>query len=501
MSGLAGAGVVTLIGAGPGAPDLITVRGLDRLRRAQVVLYDELSARALLDEVPADAEVLYVGKRGEKKALGQEELSALLVERARRGLRVVRLKGGDPFVLGRGGEEALALAAAGVPFEVVPGVTSAVAVPAFAGIPLTHRGIAEGFEVHTGHKGHAAAGRRTVVVLMGMRHLAENVAGLVQGGLPESLPAAVVQHGTVARQRSVVATLGTIVEAARHLESPAVLVAGEVVALREQLAWFESRPLFGRTVLVTRARHQAAETCRLLEQLGAETVAMPTIDLRPPADPEPLRRAVREVGSYDFLILTSANAVRPLREALAEQGLDGRALAGVTLCAIGPGTADALAAMGLRADLVPADHRAEGILELLTAERVAGRRVLLPRAAVARDILPRTLEERGAAVEVVTVYETGMPDPERTRAGLRALEAGEVDVLTFTSASTAENFADIVGRERLDRLCRGLVVVAIGPVTRDACRRVGLEVHVMPESYTLAAMTEALVRYLEAQQT
>jgi len=494
------AGKVYLVGAGPGARDLITVRGLECLRAADCVLYDKLASPALLDEVPAEAELVNVGKEGRRKTREQDEICAMLVERARRGMRVVRLKGGDPFVFGRGGEEAEALAREGVAFEVVPGVTAVAAVPACAGIPLTFRGLAEGFEVLTGHDGRALAREQTTcVVLMGMRRLADNVALLLARGYLEDTPAAVIQHGTLARQRTAVATLGTIVEAARELGSPAVLVVGPTVALRERLAWLERRPLFGRRVLVTRARHQAPETCRLLEELGAETVVMPTIAIRPPADPGPLRRAVADLSRYAFVVLTSANAVQPLRDELERQGLDSRALAGATICAIGPGTAEALRGLGLRADLVPQDHRAEGLLELLATERVQGRAVLIPRAAEARAILPETLEQRGAEVDLVPVYETGVPDPGERAAGLAALEAGEVDALTFTSASTAKNFARILG-ERLGPLCAGKVVAAIGPVTRDACLEVGLRVDVMPGRYTLPALVEALVEHYRSGQ-
>jgi uroporphyrinogen III methyltransferase/synthase len=517
-------GRVYLVGAGPGARDLITVRGLDCLRRAEVVLYDKLASEALLEEIPADAERIYVGKHGGQKTFEQEEICALLVQHARQGRRVVRLKGGDPFVFGRGGEEAEALQAEGVPFEVIPGVTSAVAVPAFAGIPVTFRGLAESFEVLTGHDARAGSGGEakgppraqpvaagvqqehavestappTTVVLMGRRRLAENVARLRRRYRGDT-PAALIQHGTLARQRSVRATLDTIEDAARDLGSPAILVVGATVELGERLAWIEARPLFGRRVMVTRARHQAAETCRLLEEQGAETVTLPTIAIRPPGDPGLLSRAVAQLATYDLLILTSANAVARLGEELHRQELDSRAFAGLTICSIGPGTAGALAELGLRADLVPEDHRAEGLLDLLPAERVAGRRVLLPRAAVAREILPRTLSQRGAAVDLVPAYVTGLPDPDQTRPGLSALEAGDVDILTFTSASTVENFASIVG-ERLEQLTRGRMVVAIGPITRDACERVGLGVDVMPERYTLPAMVDALVNHLKRGQ-
>jgi uroporphyrinogen III methyltransferase/synthase len=490
-------GRVSLVGAGPGARDLITVRGLECLRAAEVVVHDDLASASLLDETPASSERIYAGKRGSAKTIEQAELCALLVERARAGKRVVRLKGGDPFVFGRGAEEAEALAEAGVPFEVVPGVSSAIAAPAFAGIPVTHRELSDGFEVWTGHEARPPRAR-TLVLLMGTRRLEENTAMIERAGYPASLPAALIERGTTARQRTVVATLGTIAAeaSARGFGSPAVLVVGETVALREKIRWFEARPLHGRRVLVTRARHQAGETCRALEAAGAETVAMPTIAIQPPGDLGPLREAVRSLARYQYLILTSANAVPPLREALEEAGLDARALAGLRICAIGPGTAAALRErFGIRADLVPADHRAEGILEALAGEELGGARVLLPRAERAREILPETLRARGAEVDLVVVYRTGIPGPEELRAGLEALERGEVDTLSFTSASTVESFAALLG-PRLAELGAGKLVVAIGPVTRDACRAVGLEVQVMPERYTIEAMVEALCTHL-----
>lgn len=484
---------VFLVGSGPGATDLITVKGRRCLREAQVVLYDELTNRDLLELEAPDAEHIYVGKRQGKKTMEQQAICDLLVDLARRGMRVVRLKGGDPFVYGRGGEEALALAEAGIPFEVVPGVTAAVAVPAYAGIPMTHRSLADGFEVLTGHSGNPI-GDKTCVVLMGMKRLAENVSLLKQQGYAGDLPAAVIQWGTFPRQRKVVATLDSIVEVSRDLQSPAVLVVGRTVGLQERLSWFEAKPLFGKRVLVTRARHQAGETCRLLEDLGAETITMPTIALRPPDDREPLRRAVQQLERYDLLVLTSANALEPLRTAMEEAGRDSRALAGLCVCAIGPGTAKALSRMGIRADLVPRDHRAEGLLEHLDESRVSGKRILLPRAADARQILPETLVQRGAEVDLIPVYETVLPDPEATRRGMERLDGGEVDVFTFTSASTARNFAAIVG-DRLEQLTRGKVVAAIGPITRDACEELGLVVHVMPQTYTLPAMVQALVEH------
>jgi uroporphyrinogen III methyltransferase / synthase len=490
-----GRGRVLLVGAGPGAPDLITVRGLECLRRAEVVLYDDLADRSLLEEAPAAAERIWVGKQSPGAVTTQEQICRLLVERAGGGRMVVRLKGGDPFVFGRGGEEAEALVAAGIPFEVVPGVSAAVAVPAFAGIPLTQRHVADSFEVSTGHAPEEQHGR-TAVVLMVVKRLADNVARLRRGGYDGALPAALIERGTQAGQRTVVATLDTIVDAATDIEPPAVLVVGEVVSLRERLSWFERRPLFGLRVLVTRGRAQGAETCRALEALGAATVAMPTIALRP-ADPEPLRAAVARLAArgYELVIFTSANAVDPVQRAVAGAGLDARVFAGAALCAVGPGTATALATIGLRADLVAADHRAEGILELLGAERVAGKRVLLPRAAAARELLPDQLAERGAQVDVVPVYENCPPSAEETAAGLAELRAGRVDVLTFTSASTVEGLAALLGAE-LRPLCAGRIVAAIGPVTRDACARLGLEVQVTPRESTVAAMVEAIAAHV-----
>ena len=492
-------GIVYLVGGGPGAPDLITVRGRRCLRRAEVALYDDLSGRSLLEELSPGAEPVYVGKRQGRSAMSQQEICELLVHHARQGKRVVRLKGGDPFVFGRGGEEALALARAQISFEVVPGVSTAVAVPAFAGIPVTHRGLCDGYEVFTGHKEPAQPPTTTAVMLMGMRRLAANVELLLARGYAGDTPAAVIQWGTLARQKTVVATLERIAEAAAELGSPGVLVVGQVVTLRRQLSWFERRPLFGKRVLVTRARHQAAQTCELLQDQGAEPVTLPTIAINPPDDAEPLRAAARELGSYHYSIFTSANTVDALAAAMEQQGLDSRALAGQTICAIGPGTAKALGRLGLRPDLVPQDHRAEGILELLTEQRVAGKRVLLPRAAVARQILPETLRQRGARLDLVTAYVTGLPPAEQTAAGLARLRAGEVDVITFTSASTAQNFGALLGQD-LQRLCQGKIVVAIGPITADACRDVGLEVEIMPPRYTLPAMVQAMVEHFARQR-
>lgn len=495
------AGKVFLVGAGPGAPDLVTLRGAQCLADADVVLHDDLSGRALLALAPAQAEKIYVGKRESLKTMEQEQICKLMGDRALEGLQVVRLKGGDPFVFGRGGVEARYLTRRGVPWELVPGITSAVAAAAFAGIPLTHKGLADGFEVLSGHGEEGLPGREamTAVVMMGMRRLRENVELLRRRGYAGHLPAAVVRWGGLSRQQTAVGTLDTIAEDAAHLGSPAVLVVGQVVSLREDLSWFESRPLLGKRVLVTRDPRQARETCRLLNELGAEVIPMPTIAIQPPEDPTPLRQAARCLARYDYLILTSANGVEALWGALEACDLDSRALAGLTICAIGPGTARALACRGLQADLVPDDHRAEGILDLLPEEMIRAKKILLPRAAKAREILPETLRQRGAEVDLVQAYVSRIPSAEDVAEGLGRLRAGEVDVLTFTSASTVEHFAALVGPDT-PALCKGKIVAAIGPITRDACIRHGLEVDLMPPQYTLPALMEALVDFFAPQQ-
>ena len=501
-SGLA-PGFVSLVGAGPGDPGLITVAGRERLRRAEVVVYDRLAQPALLREAPAEAERIYVGKAAADHALPQEDIARLLVERAGAGLRVVRLKGGDPFVFGRGGEEAEALAAAGIEFDVVPGVTAAVAAPAYAGIPLTHRELASSFAVVTGHEDPTkprsrvdwaalAHGADTLVFLMGRRALPGIVERLIAEGRDPDTPAAAIEWGTTARQRSVGATLATLpaATAAAALTPPTVIVVGAVAALREQLGWFEQRPLFGKRVLVTRTRQQASALASALAAEGAEPIEFPAIEIAP-ADPGPAREAVAalEGGGYDWAIFTSANGVDAFWRALATAGHDARAFAATRIAAIGPATAEALAARGLRADVVPERFLAESLLEALAPESLQGARVLLARAAEARDVLPDGLAARGARVDDVPLYVARRPDaPDRD--GLSRLQAHEVDVAAFTASSTVRGCLDLLDGRR--ELLDGVAVACIGPVTAAAAEQAGLRVDVVAAEHTIPGLIAAL---------
>jgi uroporphyrinogen III methyltransferase/synthase len=503
-------GRVYLVGAGPGDPGLLTRRAEQCLAAADVVVHDYLVGPRLLAGVRADAEVIALGRAARPT---QSDIDALLVDRARAGKTVVRLKNGDPFLLGRGAEEAELLRSAGVPFEVVPGVSAAVAVPAYAGIPVTHRERASLVTIATGHQALGeveaegsppslpwdALARQggTLVFLMGMRQVAAIMEALVTHGLARDTPAAVVQWGTTGRQVTVVATAGTLAGEVKRagLGPPGVIVVGSVVGLREHVRWFEARPLFGRRIVVTRPRAQAPALAERLEAEGAEVLLFPTIAIVAAPDAGALERAVAAAGTYDWIIFTSANGVRVFFASFAAAGRDVRALASVRLAAIGPETAAELRARLLEPAVLPDDYRAEGMIAALASEDLTGRRVLLPRAEGARSILPETLRSRGAQVDEVITYRAVAPPDADVAALAEALERGEVDALTFTSSSTVRHFVSLLGAERVQRLVRGgrPVVACIGPVTADTAREVGLDVQVVPERYTVAALTEALV--------
>ncbi|RMD83739.1 MAG: uroporphyrinogen-III C-methyltransferase [Candidatus Dadabacteria bacterium] len=499
------AGVVYLVGAGPGDPELLTLRGRRCLEEADLVLYDALANPALL-EFAKKAETRFVGKRRGKPTVSQQEIERTMVAAAREGKTVVRLKGGDPFVFGRGGEEAEACWRAGVRFEVVPGVSSAYGVPAYAGIPLTHRAHASVVTVVTGRPGQGPAGRDpdwsalaklggTLVVLMGITRAGEICRRLCEAGLDPATPAAAVRWGTTPRQRTVTGTVGNIAEriAADDLRPPGVLIVGRVAGLRDQLHWYERRPLFGLRVLVTRARHQAGELAQRLSDLGADPVLYPTIEIVPPPDWAPLERALAHLGSYDWLVLTSANGVRAFFDALVERGHDLRELAGVRIAAIGPATAGAIRRLGLQVDAVPGEFRAEALLDRLGP--AAGRRILIARALEAREILPSQLEQAGAHVDVVPVYQT-----VATR-GLPAVsEIGPIDVATFTSSSTVTNFLRI-GGEAARGLLERCVIAAIGPITAATLEREGFRPSIVPHDYTVAGLTSAIVEFFAKRES
>jgi uroporphyrinogen III methyltransferase / synthase len=489
---------VHLVGAGPGDPGLLTVRALELLRRADVVIYDRLSQESLLDLAPA-AERIDVGKAPGHVRLTQSEINDLLIERGRRGETVVRLKGGDPFLFARGGEEAAALAAAGVPFEVVPGITSAIAVPAYAGIPVTLRHSSTSVTIVTGHEEPGAGGvgdaegtvdwdavarvGGTIVVLMGVARIGRIAAELMAAGRSPDTPVAAVQWGTRPEQRTVRATLSTI--AGQALGTPSTIVIGEVAA--SDLAWFENRPLFGRRVVVTRAREQAGELVTRLQAQGAATVEVPAIEIREPADRgAALAAAVDRLGDYDWVVLTSPNGARRLLDAVRDRGRDARAFAGARLAAIGPGTAEALAGAHLTVDLVPPRFVAESLLEAMPAPSATGARLLLVRAAVARDVLPEGLRGKGWEVDVVEAYRTEQaPLAEEQAAAVAA-----ADVVTFTSSSTVSNFLAAMGGRPIPP-----AVVAIGPITAATARDHGLAVDVEAEVHTIDGLVDALVAW------
>jgi uroporphyrinogen III methyltransferase/synthase len=482
---------VYLVGAGPGDPGLLTRRGAQLLARADVVVHDRLSAAELLDLAPAHAERIDVGKAPRSHRMVQEEISALLVERGRRGQCVVRLKGGDPFVFARGSEEAQALADAGVPFEVVPGVTSALAVPAYAGIPVTQRFSSTSFTVVTGHEDPASGEGTvdweavarvggTIVILMGVGRWPQIAERLAAGGLAPDTPAAAVRWGSRPDQHTVRATLATLAD--HELAAPSVIVVGAVAA--EDHRWFESRPLFGRTVVVTRARAQASELVGRLAELGATVVEAPTIEIGDPADGgAALRSAMADLGSYDWLVLTSPNGVHRTFAHVP----DARVLGSVRVAAIGPGTAEALAGYRVVADLVPDAYVAEGLLEAFPAPPPGGGRVLLSRAAVARDVLPDGLRDAGWHVEVVAAYAT-RPVAD---AAVLADQVAAADAVTFTSSSTVTNFCDAFGAERAPA-----TVVSIGPITTATARRAGLEVAEQADPHTIDGLVDAVLRAL-----
>lgn len=505
-------GKVYLVGAGPGDPGLMTVKGLKLLVRADVIVYDQLASPELLKQARPGAEVVYVGKKAGAHTLPQAGINQLLVDKARAGLTVVRLKGGDPFVFGRGGEEAEALAAAGVPFEVVPGVTSAVAVPAYAGIPVTHRAHTTLVTFITGHEDptkeestipwdNLGANPGTLVFLMGVKNLAENCRRLVLAGRPPETPAAVIQSGTLPEQRTVSGTLADIADKARDagIRPPAILVVGEVAVLRERLAWWEKRPLFGKLAVVTRTREQASALVDLLSAAGARCLEIPTLEIAPPDDFGPWDRALTHLHDYAWVIFTSANGVAAFFPRLFDQGLDVRALGAAKLAAIGPATAQALRQWGLVADVVPARFVAEDLAAALVPRIAPGSRVLLARAQAAREVLPETLAQAGIQVDVAPVYQARVPAaiPDEARP---FIESGEIDLLTFASSATVHNFAALVGREKFQELAKTAVVAAIGPITAASLQEYGLAPQIQPEDYTIPALVTAIIEYFTASE-
>ncbi len=486
------------MGAGPGDPGLLTLRGKEALERADVVLYYALANSRLLDFAPAGAERILVGHRHGQETVGQNSIEEMLVDYARRGKSVVRLKGGDPFVFGRGAEEAQACAIAGVPFSVIPGVSSASAAPAYAGIALTHRDLSSSYTVVTGRPGRnrdgeeveadwesLARGGGTLVLLMAMTRISEISAKLIGAGMSAETPAAAGRWGTLPRQKTVTGCLGDIANtaAAELIRPPVVFVIGDVVRLAESIYWYEKLPLFGRRIVVTRARHQAAEFSRRLEESGAWVLEYPTIEIR---RLEIADSRLDEVAGADWLLFSSVNGVEHFFASYLAAGRDLRELAGVGIAAIGPATAAAVKRRGLKVDVQPLEYRAEALLEALG--EVRGMRMILARAKVAREVLPEQLRARGAEVTVLPVYQTVVP-PDSSQ----FTEFGEVDMVTFTSASTVGNF-DRINGGRAAELLAGVKVAAIGPITAAALRDKGIGVDAMPHDYTIPALAAEIER-------
>jgi uroporphyrinogen III methyltransferase/synthase len=484
----------------------LTLRAREILAAADTVVYDYLASPGLLEHCRRDAELIYVGKKGGDHTMGQQDINALLVDKARSGRCVARLKGGDPYVFGRGAEEVEDLVAAGIDFEVVPGVTSAVAAPAYAGIPLTHRRYSSSVTFITGHEDPGktesahnwaalAQSASTLVFFMGVKNLDSITANLVQAGMEETTPAALVRWGTTCRQQTLTGTVADIAPAARAagFKAPALLIVGQVVGLRDTLSWFEHKPLLGRGVVVTRAREQASSLLQLLQEHGACCYQFPTIAISALEDTGEVQEAVDRLGSYDWCIFTSVNGVRHFWSVLEAQGLDSRALGRAKVGAIGPATARALQDKGINPDVVPEKYVAESVISSLKEKGIAGNRVLIPRAEKAREILPRELIRAGAEVDVVPVYRTGLAE-QNGEDILQAMSNGEIQYVTFTSSSTVENFFRLIPPEQLHSFVPDQVKLAcIGPITAKTLEGYGFSAHVQPAEYTVPALAQALV--------
>lgn len=502
-------GKVYLVGAGPGDPGLLTIKAKERLENGDVIIYDNLANRAFLKYARENSEKIYVGKRGGDHSKSQDEINQLIVEKAKQGLMIVRLKGGDPFIFGRGGEEAEELVKAGIAFEIVPGITSAIAVPAYAGIPLTHRDYTSTVAFITGHEdptkeessidwSKLSTGSGTLVFLMGVGNLPTIAEKLISHGRPKETPIAVIERGTAPEQRTITGTLETIARLAGEawVRPPAIIVVGDVVGLRDFLNWFETRPLFGKRIVITRAREQASEFLSLLSGLGAECLEFPSIEIVPPENWKALDQAIKDLETYQWLLFTSVNGVKYFFERLDHHQKDVRDLKGIKIGAIGPKTAEAISKKGIKPDLVPKEYRAEAIIKEMGKQEIKGAKILLPRAEKAREILPRELENLGAEVDVITTYRTIKPDHDLDKTK-EMLKQGQIDLVTFTSSSTVSNFIEMFEPDvdSLKSWMQKVIVACIGPITAEKAKEKGLSVDIMPEDYTIEALTESILGY------
>ena len=500
-----------MVGAGPGDPGLLTIKGKECLSEADVVIYDYLANNTFLEYAKGEAELIYVGKRAGSHTMSQARINELIVDRARKGEIVVRLKGGDPFIFGRGGEEAQDLIKAGVDFEVVPGVTSAISVPAYAGIPLTHRDHTSTVAFITGHEDprkeksdiawdKLATGAGTLVFLMGVGNLPEIAEQLIGHGRSPETPAAVIRRGTLAEQTTLVGNLGNIAALAKEnqVRPPAIIVVGDVVRLRKDLNWFETKPLFGKRIVVTRAREQASEFLRVLQVLGAEGIEFPTIEVMPPESWESLDRAIKVLDEYDWLLFTSVNGVKFFLKRLRFSGKDIRDLKGMKIGVIGPKTAAVWNRMGIKPDLMPEEYRAEAVVESFERLGIRGARILIPRAVKAREVLPEQLRQAGAHVDVVHAYQTISPDHDKGR--LRdLLMRKSIDMVTFTSSSTVDNFAKMFETDGslLQEWMQNVAVACIGPITAKTAEEYNFKVSLVPPRYTIESLAESITLFFK----
>jgi len=499
-------GIVYLVGAGPGAKDLISLKAINCIKKAEVIIYDYLANKDFLKYAPENAEIIYVGKQGGDHTLSQEGINQLIVKKALENKIVVRLKGGDPYIFGRGGEEAEELVKNNIKFEVVPGITAGSAATCYAGIPLTHRDFTSTVAFVTGHErsdknyskihwDKIATGVGTLVFYMGVKNLPNIVKNLIDNGRSPDTPIALIRWGTTPQQQTVVGTLADIVEKVEKvgLKPPAIIVVGEVVGLRKILRWFDIKPLFGKNIIVTRAREQASELVDKLEEHGANVIEFPTIEIVEPDDYTELDNAIKDIKSYDWVIFTSVNGVKFFLKRLNVHNKDVRVLDGIKICAIGPKTAQQFKNFGIIPDFIPEKYQAEYIIEGLEKTGIKGKKFLLPRAKVAREILPEKIKELGGQIDVVTVYKTILPDTNKEEA-LNLLKEKKVDYITFTSSSTVINFLEMFSDINIKELLSDTKLVSIGPITSNTLKEKGLTPNLEAQKYTIEGIIEAILK-------
>ena len=497
-------GKVYLVGAGPGDPELITVKGIRAIKEADVILYDRLANDSLLEKASSNAELIYVGKKAANHYKTQQEINQLLVDKAVAGNTVTRLKGGDPFVFGRGGEEAEFLNNNGMDFEIIPGITSPIAVPAYAGIPVTNRNISSSVGFVTGHESpdkeessvdwnKLANGVETLVILMGVGNLPNIVPQLLEAGKSEDTPVALIRWGTRVNQQTLTGCLGNIVQKVQeaNFKPPAIIIVGEVVKLREKLNWFERKPLFGKDIVVTRPVKQADSFCHLLRQEGANPIKLPAIKILPPEDYTQLDNKIKSLNKYDWCIFTSVNGVTQFMKRVFANDLDVRVFADIKLCAIGSKTAAELRKYGLVVDFVPEDYVSESILDGFKEYEIKGKRFLLPRANIAREKLKTGLKAQGAEVDNIIAYRTQKALRDEYKKRLEDLKQDQVDIVTFTSSSTVDNFITALG-DRADQWMKKLRIACIGPITASTVEKYGYNVDIIAKEYTIEGLMEAI---------